>query len=344
MLLDKTAYPPVLVTDAEVLYNRLDPFFWSGCASLAAACILGLSFIVLRNRLFWTGIATMVAGVALIVSGFVVRMYITHWAPVTSMFETIVWVGMVISLLTLWVTFLPLLGPTSKTAWGLTAIPGSWEDKRGRAPAVAEPVEHSQAGIRTFALALRSVLFLAGLYISGIFQPVSLGGDYRLASIMPRADLGSAMPNMSSTLVWAASMFVTSMFVWYLPRIIPSALFAIPMSLALARRDPQAGTSADRMEKIYRWRIVPLFGAVASFLAALAAQYAPFPRDIQALMPVLRSNFWLGIHVLTITSSYAAVGVAWMIGNLALGYFAFGPYSTDERGAARRPSAARWLR
>ncbi len=45
-------------------------------------------------------------------------------------------------------------------------------------------------------------------------------------------------------------------------------------------------------------------------------------------MPVLRSNFWLGIHVLTITSSYAAVGVAWVLGNLALGFFAFGQYRT----------------
>ena len=132
------------------------------------------------------------------------------------------------------------------------------------------------------------------------------------------------MPNVSASLVWAASMFVAVMFVWYLPRLVPSALFAIPMSLALAGREE----GAERMEKIYRSRIVALGGAVACFLAALAALYAPFPRDIQALMPVLRSNFWLGIHVLTITSSYAAVGVAWVLGNLALGFFAFGQYRT----------------
>ena len=73
------------------------------------------------------------------------------------------------------------------------------------------------------------------------------------------------------------------------------------MSLALAG----SAEGDERMEKIYRWRIVALAGALTSFFAALAAIYAPFPKDIQALMPVLRSNFWLGIHVLTITTSYA---------------------------------------
>ena len=125
-------------------------------------------------------------------------------------------------------------------------------------------------------------------------------------------------------------MFVAAMFAWYLPRIVPSALLAIPMSLNLAGR----GEAAQRMEKIYRWRVVALGGALASFLAALLAIVAPFPKDIQALMPVLRSNFWLGIHVLTITTSYAGAAVAWFIGNLTLGWFVFGRYRTvgDQSG------------
>ena len=116
-------------------------------------------------------------------------------------------------------------------------------------------------------------------------------------------------------------MFVAAMFVWYLPRIVPAALLAIPMSLALAGK----AEGAERMEKIYRCsdRGHGRRGGVFSG-GLVCALYAPFPKDIQALMPVLRSNFWLGIHVLTITSSYAAVGVAWVLGNLALGYFAFG--------------------
>ena len=94
-VLAKTAYPTAFATDAEVLYNRVDPFFWSGCASLAAACHPGL--VVARSAqaaVLDLALSRWSAGVVLIVGGFAVRMYITHWAPVTSMFETIVWVTM----------------------------------------------------------------------------------------------------------------------------------------------------------------------------------------------------------------------------------------------------------
>ena len=327
-LLAKTAYPTAVLTDAEVLYNRIDPFFWSGCASLVAACILGLSLVCLRKPLFWTGVVMMLVGVGCVVGGFVVRMYITRWAPVTSMFETVVWVTMCVSLLTLWLTFLPLLGPASKKAWGWTAFwrAGGAHAQQGGEPGATEP--ETSVAVRAVALATRLALLVGALYVGlaymGVVGEGGEGGGYRPGAILPRADLGASTPNLSASLVWAASMFVAAMFVWYLPRIIPSAVLAIPLSLRMTRR-PEA---AERMEKIYRLRAVALGGAVASFLAALAAHYAPFPRDIQALMPVLRSNFWLGIHVLTITTSYAGALTAWTIGNLMLGSFAFGTYRT----------------
>ena len=293
-----------------------------------------------RNATFWLGATTLVVAVVLIASGFTVRMYITRWAPVTSMFETIVWVAMCISLLTLWVTFLPMLGPASKTAWGLTAIPGSWEARRwegrSRDSGFAGSPESPRAGIRAVALVLRLLLFVAGLVVGlsymGVLKPASEGSGYHFGAILPRADLGASMPNLSASLVWAASMFLAAMFVWYLPRILPAALLAIPLSFASAGSEE----TAERMEKIYRRRVVALVGAVVSFFAAVAALYAPFPKDIEALTPVLRSNFWLGIHVLTITTSYAGAGVAWMMGNLALGYFAFGRYRTiDSRRSSQ---------
>jgi ABC-type transport system involved in cytochrome c biogenesis permease subunit len=45
---------------------------------------------------------------------------------------------------------------------------------------------------------------------------------------------------------------------------------------------------------------------------------------ISPLTPVLRSNYWLIIHVLTIVSSYAAGALAWGLGNIALTLIAFG--------------------
>jgi ABC-type transport system involved in cytochrome c biogenesis permease subunit len=359
ILLAKTAYPRAFSTDAEVFYNKVDPFHWAWIASLATAGILFLSFVALRKPLFWLGITTMLGAVGLLAGGFAIRIYITHWAPVTSMFETMVWVSMCVALLTLWANFLPLLGPTSKTAWSWTAIPGSWEDKRNQLPspsgrgAGGEGVVRghdgdwngSEAPARAVALTLRLILFVAGLYIVGVIPALegwmkhpspsdSAYGvqDYALVSFMPRTDIGATLPGISSTLVWLASLFVAGTLTWYVPRLIPSALMALGMSVFMARR-PE---SAEAMEKIYSRRVVAMAGAIASFIAALAANYAPFPRDIQALMPVLRSNFWLGIHVLTITSSYAAVASSWVIGNVALGWYIFGKYRTVDR----RPRAA----
>ena len=73
-------------------------------------------------------------------------------------------------------------------------------------------------------------------------------------------------------------------------------------------------------------------------MAALAAIYAPFPKDIQALMPVLRSNFWLGIHVLTITTSYA--GAARGLGDREYGLGISSPLDAIARWTGkRRPPA-----
>src|SRR6202008_3414874 len=44
---------------------------------------------------------------------------------------------------------------------------------------------------------------------------------------------------------------------------------------------------------------------------------------ISPLVPVLRSNFWLTIHVLTIVSSYAGGTLAWALGNVTLFLLAF---------------------
>ena len=61
-LIDATAYPPPGSTDAEVFYNRLDPFFWSWVVSLAATLCLLLAVGRWRKPLFWLGAAVLVAG------------------------------------------------------------------------------------------------------------------------------------------------------------------------------------------------------------------------------------------------------------------------------------------
>ena len=72
-------------------------------------------------------------------------------------------------------------------------------------------------------------------------------------------------------------------------------------------------------------RQVVLMGT-ATFLAGLAlfaADSAPMVMDptIRPLVPVLRSNYWLTIHVLTITISYGAFMLAMGISNVCLYFF-----------------------
>jgi cytochrome c-type biogenesis protein CcsB len=67
-------------------------------------------------------------------------------------------------------------------------------------------------------------------------------------------------------------------------------------------------------------KYILLSGTLVATLAMIVANSAPAILDatLQPLEPVLRSNLWLIIHVMTITLSYAAFFLALGIGNVAL--------------------------
>ncbi len=79
-------------------------------------------------------------------------------------------------------------------------------------------------------------------------------------------------------------------------------------------------------EAVYKVRI---FAACASALAVaclLLADNVPIlDGSISPLVPVLRDNMWLTVHVLTITLGYAAFTLAMGIGHLNLGLYFFRP-------------------
>lgn len=82
------------------------------------------------------------------------------------------------------------------------------------------------------------------------------------------------------------------------------------------------------IEATYRWRFILLAGSFVGAFCLVLANMAPavLDKSLQPLEPVLRSNFWLTIHVMTITISYAAFFLAFTLGDLALVY-----YLRDER-------------
>lgn len=77
-------------------------------------------------------------------------------------------------------------------------------------------------------------------------------------------------------------------------------------------------------------RILLSVGSFVGMVGLMAANSAPAVLDpsIHPLVPVLRSNFWLTIHVLTITLSYAAFALSMGIANVSLFQFL---RSTDKR-------------
>jgi ABC-type transport system involved in cytochrome c biogenesis permease subunit len=76
------------------------------------------------------------------------------------------------------------------------------------------------------------------------------------------------------------------------------------------------------LEAISRKKVVAAAGAGAAFVATiLAANVSLLDPNIRTLTPVLQSNYWLAIHVITIVSSYAAFALAMMMGLLGVGYY-----------------------
>ncbi|MFN3454203.1 MAG: cytochrome c biogenesis protein [Pseudobdellovibrio sp.] len=81
------------------------------------------------------------------------------------------------------------------------------------------------------------------------------------------------------------------------------------------------------LEKIYKFKSLIFAGALVGFVAMVVADTAPAVLDpsIQPLEAVLRSNYWLIVHVMTITISYAAFALAFGLGDIGLVYYAIDP-------------------
>lgn len=84
-----------------------------------------------------------------------------------------------------------------------------------------------------------------------------------------------------------------------------------------------ASSIAVTLGVVYGHRIIPTTAAVLIALSTLLAYIMPIDMGaaITPLQPVLRSNYWLTVHVLTIVASYGAFLLAWGLGNVGLAYY-----------------------
>jgi ABC-type transport system involved in cytochrome c biogenesis permease subunit len=321
-LIKATAYPPAGSTATEVFYNDLDPFFWSWVVSLGAMAAFALALGVFRKPLVWTGLAVLLLAQAFTIGGLALRVAITGWAPVTNMFETVIFVALVVALLAIWFALLPLNWQGLSGSWRMTAIPGSFE----AAPVTAELTRfadensYRRAGL---LLLLPRIALAAGLIYLLAFKNYGYGKSGTLIAVWPRMDVGTSLPTVQNLLVWAVGLCMAGLAAWLLPRLaLALALGVVNVPYALWKRG-----IAQPLAQVVARKPFLLAGASVSFLAAIVAYYAPvLNKNISPLQPVLRSNLWLTFHVLTITASYAAGVLAWALGNIALAWYIFGHY------------------
>ena len=86
---------------------------------------------------------------------------------------------------------------------------------------------------------------------------------------------------------------------------------------------------AGIFELVYRQRIFGLCGAAMGVIVLTLADMLPFDPAISPLVPVLRSNYWLLIHVMTIVISYSAFALAMAIAHLSLSLYLFTPHKKE---------------
>ncbi len=92
------------------------------------------------------------------------------------------------------------------------------------------------------------------------------------------------------------------------------------------------GAFALVFSAIYRAKVYLLAAAPIAVLCLVLADSLPsvLNPNIGPLPPVLRDNFWLVIHVMTITLGYAAFFMSWGLAHYVLGRYLFKPASIDE--------------
>jgi ABC-type transport system involved in cytochrome c biogenesis permease subunit len=319
-LMKYTAYPAAGATDTEVTYNRTDPFKWSWVLSLTAFFAFCLAFGVARKPMFWVGAAVLIAGLLWTIYGFALRVMVTKWAPVTNMYETVVYVPFFVSLLGAWFMLLPITWPGLKRAWKLTAVPGTWETSSDD----DETPPYKFGLIPLAALVGRAALMVLAFQILSI-KPYSAGGR-AIINLRPVVDEGAWLPNANSLVVWLVGLCVLLPTVWYLPRVIVTLVMGV---FEVARMLLTRGSAL--VQGAYDRKPFGLAATFAAFFGAFIAWYSPvLDENFTPLQPVLRDNFWLTIHVITIVSSYGAGMLAWGLGNLALGYYLLGHYRKRE--------------
>jgi len=331
-ILAHTAYPPVddFKIATEVRYSKLDPFMYAWIYTFIATVGFALAFAVLRKPMFWIGVAFLSIAIIWSTYGFYMRVVVTGWAPVTNMYETVIFVPWVVCMLGISFLILPLIEQGRLAAWRATAFPFTWE---------SSPLNESQNQMFS-SLIWQAINWISGIarlammvaiFIFMTMRPV-YDGNRPIISLTDFWEQVSAHGFMYAMIFMVVKMLVLVLTVWFVPRLLIASVYAVFLCPYQWYLDKQLD---QKFEKTYQRTYYGLAAAACGTFLFCVASIAPIVdtgstrvlnAEFSPLQPVLRSNVWLTIHVLTIVASYGAGILAWGLGWLALGYYMFGRY------------------
>jgi ABC-type transport system involved in cytochrome c biogenesis permease subunit len=338
-MLSYTAYPveqAAQMIAAEIKYNDGKPFQYTAIFNLLALFGFVLSFGKASTKKLglYFGITFLFIGLGWTIYGFYLRIAITNWAPVTNMYETVVFVPFIVSLLAAWFLIHPVISQALNDAWRSTAAPflknirflnEARELTKRQSDRMAENSWQKLGYLNT---AFRIALILWLFYF--LTQTAYGDGGTSYFTLLP-----DDWTSWNKLGVWAIGTFVLLLILWIIPRFLlatATSPFFIVSDFLQRRGDAEASQAA--FAEMHKRRFFGMGGTVMAGVGGLVLLLGnSLPADAQIisdnfspLQPVLRSNFWLTIHVLTIVASYGAGGLALGLGNIALCYYIFGKY------------------
>lgn len=357
--LAQTGYANVVKStlDLELLYNRIEPFYVScWLFGIALLAVLTSTMVKAQRTTYFGSLVLTGIAIGFATWGFYLRIAIAGRPPVTNMYETVIWVSYVTAVLGFFFGLLPQTSHGLKRSFGYTAIPHSWEDD----PAFAGSRSAAEFGLMLVTTTLRAAGAAYIFWLSTMSQttynivPLINADGYldvwqlfsaATASNANGVAVGSSFGQLMVKWIGLSMVLISG---WYVPRLLITlvlAPFVILSDLATVRRSFREGPLDNRLFVISSM-FVATFGMLLAYFVGMYSPGILNPR-IGPITAVLRHNYWLTIHVLTIVSSYGAGALCWGLGNLAMCYYLFGKYprvraasANDAHRPARSDAAA----
>lgn len=340
--LAQTRYPAADFTmKLETSYSRFRPFTWAWILPFISTLILGASasfeFLALKaareprgeetaaarsvferfgNLAFWLGFTFLVLGLLASTAGLALRSWIMNRAPVTNMFETIVFVAWSAGVLGVFLTFRIQFARILSLGWSAVKFSAVSGDSVS---------ECSGLPFRVTFWFLRVVLALA-LFGLLCFYGLGNGSGYTAIRLTPSCAIGASLPSLSAWVEWLTGILMLGTFLWWVPLFL---LAPIAGFLLYANKNQWSDDETHRLSRQRFQR--PFFAGAAAFVVFVISYVSisfpdVFKPDLRNLAPILRDNYWLAVHVVTIVASYGAGMLAWGLANGSLCCYLFGRY------------------